>query len=38
MESCIRSSNFVIFVVNTLIKGDIEKPSDQYLSLNVMSH
>jgi nitrate reductase gamma subunit len=25
--------NFVPFVVNALIKGEIEKPSDQYLGL-----
>jgi hypothetical protein len=26
------------FVVNGLIKGEIEKPSDQFLGLIVMSH
>jgi hypothetical protein len=33
-------SNFKLydFVVNGLIKGDIEKPSNQFLSLIVMSH
>jgi hypothetical protein len=31
MRSWIRSSNFVFFVVNGLIKGEIEKPSGQYL-------
>jgi hypothetical protein len=31
--SLIRNSNFVHFVVNVLIKGEIEKPSGQYLSL-----
>jgi hypothetical protein len=29
----IRTSNFVLFVVNELIKGEIEKPSGQYLGL-----
>jgi hypothetical protein len=32
------NSNFVPFVVNVLIKGEIEKPSDQFLGLIVMSH
>jgi hypothetical protein len=32
------NSNFVLFVVNGLIKGEIEKPSSQYLALIVMSH
>jgi hypothetical protein len=36
--SWIQNSNFVLFVVNVLIKGEIEKPSDQYLGLIVMSH
>jgi hypothetical protein len=33
-------SNFKLyaFVVNGLIKGEIEKPSDQFLGLIVMSH
>jgi hypothetical protein len=33
-------SNFKLyaFVVNGLIKGEIEKPSGQYISLIVMSH
>jgi hypothetical protein len=33
-------SNFKLcaFVVNRLIKGEIEKPSGQFLSLIVMSH
>jgi hypothetical protein len=26
-------SNFVVFVINGLIKGEIEKPSGQYLGL-----
>jgi hypothetical protein len=33
MGSWIRDSNFVLFVVNGLIKGEIEKSSDQYLGL-----
>jgi hypothetical protein len=33
MESWIRTSNFVPFAVNGLIKGEIEKPSGQYLGL-----
>jgi hypothetical protein len=33
MWSCIRYSNFVIFIVNEFIKGEIEKPSGQYISL-----
>jgi hypothetical protein len=34
------NSNFklCVFVVNGLIKGEIEKPSDQFLGLIVMSH
>jgi hypothetical protein len=36
--SWIRNSNFVLFVVNVLIKWEIEKPSGQYLGLIVMSH
>jgi hypothetical protein len=27
-----------VFLVNVLIKGEIEKPSGQYLNLIVMSH
>jgi hypothetical protein len=38
MESWIQNSNFVPFVVNALIKGEIGKPSGQYLGLVVMSH
>jgi hypothetical protein len=34
----IQNSNFVRFVVNVLIKGEIEKPSGQYPDLNVMSN
>jgi hypothetical protein len=34
----IQTSNFVPFVVNGLINGEIEKPSCQFLSLSVMSH
>jgi hypothetical protein len=36
--SWIRNSKFVIFVINVLIKGEIEKPSGQYLGLIVMIH
>jgi ABC-type uncharacterized transport system permease subunit len=36
--SWIQNLNFVPFVVNVLIKGDIEKPSGQYLGLIVMAH
>jgi hypothetical protein len=34
------NSNFklFVFVVNRLIKGEIEKPSGQFLGLIVMSH
>jgi hypothetical protein len=38
MGSWIQTSNFVLFVVNGLIKGEIEKPSGQFLGLIVMSH
>jgi hypothetical protein len=31
--SWIQISNFVLSVVNVLIKGEIEKPSGQYLGL-----
>jgi hypothetical protein len=34
----IRNSNFVLFVVDGLIEGEIEKPSGQFLGLIVMSH
>jgi hypothetical protein len=36
----ILDSNFKLcaFVVNGLIKGEIKKPSDQFLGLIVMSH
>jgi hypothetical protein len=34
----IQTSNFVLFIVNGLIKGDIEKPSGHFLDLIVMSH
>jgi hypothetical protein len=34
----IQASYFVPFVVNGLIKGEIEKPSGQFLGLIVMSH
>jgi hypothetical protein len=36
--SLIRTSNFVSFIVNGLIKEEIKKPSSQFLSLSVMSH
>jgi hypothetical protein len=38
--SWVMDSNFMLcaFVVNGLIKGEIEKPSGQFLSLIVMSH
>jgi hypothetical protein len=36
--SWIRNLNYVLFVVKVLIKGEIEKPSGQYLGLIVMSH
>jgi hypothetical protein len=36
--SLIQISNFVIFVVNVLIKGEIEKLSGQYLNLIVTSN
>jgi hypothetical protein len=36
--SWIQNSNFVLFVVNVLIKGEIEKPSGQCLGLIVMSN
>jgi hypothetical protein len=38
MGSWIQNLNFVLFVVNELIKGEIEKPSGQFLGLIVMSH
>jgi hypothetical protein len=34
----IQNSNFMLFDVNVLIKGEIEKPSGQYLGLIMMSH
>jgi hypothetical protein len=37
-ESWIWNSNFILFVVNVLINGEIEKPSGQYLGLIVMSN
>jgi hypothetical protein len=36
--SWIQTLNFLFFVINGLIKGEIEKPSDQFLGLSVMSH
>jgi hypothetical protein len=38
MRSWIRTSNFIPFIVNRLIKGKIEKSSGQFLGLSVMSH
>jgi hypothetical protein len=38
MGSWVRTLSFVPFVVNGLIKGEIEKPSDQFLGLIMMSH
>jgi hypothetical protein len=38
MVPWIRNSNFVLFVVNVLIKGKIKKPSGQFIGLIVMSH
>jgi hypothetical protein len=38
MESWIRTSIFVHFVVNGLIKEEIEKSSGQFLGLIVVSH
>jgi hypothetical protein len=37
-ESWIQNSNFVLFIVNVLIKVEIVKPSGQYLGLIVMSN
>jgi hypothetical protein len=37
MGSWIQTSNFVSFVVNGLIKGEIEKTRGQFLGLSVMS-
>jgi hypothetical protein len=34
----IQTSNFVPFVINGFIKGEIDKPSGQFLGLIVMSH
>jgi hypothetical protein len=36
--SWIQNSNFVLFVINKLIKVEIEKPSGQYLNLVVMTN
>jgi hypothetical protein len=36
--SRIQTSNFVLFIINELIKGEIEKSSGQFLDLIVMSH
>jgi hypothetical protein len=38
MGSWIQILNFVLFVVNEFIKGNIEKPSGQFLGLIVMGH
>jgi hypothetical protein len=36
--SWIQNLNFVLFVVNVFIKGEIEKSSGQYLGFIGMSH
>jgi hypothetical protein len=36
--SWIQTLNFVLFIIDGLIKGEIEKPSGQFLGLIVMSH
>jgi hypothetical protein len=33
MESWIQKSNFMLFIINGLMKGEIEKPSGWYLGL-----
>jgi hypothetical protein len=38
MKSWIQILNFMLFVVNGLVKEEIEKPSGQFLGLIVMSH
>jgi hypothetical protein len=38
MGSWIQTSNFVPFIVNGVIKGEIEKPSGQFLGWIVISH
>jgi hypothetical protein len=38
MGSWIQTSNFVLSFINRLIKGEIGKPSGQFLGLIVMSH
>jgi hypothetical protein len=38
MELWIQILNFVLFVVNGLINGEIEKSCGQFLGLIVMSH
>jgi hypothetical protein len=38
MGSWIQTSNFMLFVINGLIKGEIEKLSGQFLGLIVMCH
>jgi hypothetical protein len=38
MGSWIQTLNFLSFVVNGLVKGEIEKSSDQFLALIVMNH
>jgi hypothetical protein len=38
MWSWIQTSNFVIFIVNGFIKGEIKKPNGQFLDLIVMSY
>jgi hypothetical protein len=36
--SWIQNSNYVLFIVNVLIKGEIEKSSGQYLGLIMMNN
>jgi hypothetical protein len=38
MGSWFQTSNFVLFIVNGLMKGEIEKPSGQLFGLIVMSN
>jgi hypothetical protein len=37
-EFWIRNLNFVLFVINVLIKRKIEKPSGQFIGMIVMSY
>jgi hypothetical protein len=38
MEFWIQTSNFVLLVINEIIKGEIEKPSGQFLDLIVINY